>query len=179
MRENNALFFGLVIHTILKYWNILFWLVEKFKTSYLKSNEFCCNHDFAIHLWKIATMYNWPFVLSLLCTTGRKNFWRRIVKLFKLRPKFEISVKIEDENRNELIFEKLVNERMEMGQTKTRCTDTGDSFGNVTTVFLKHNLGYSSDFNVWSLSCWARHGICIFYEKWIFLVIPRYRPKFA
>ena len=59
----------------------------------------------------------------------------------------EISVKIEDENRNELIFEKLVNERMEMGQTKTRCTDIGESFGNVTTVFLKHNLGHSSDFN--------------------------------
>ena len=60
----------------------------------------------------------------------------------------EIAIKIEDEKGNELMFEKFVNERFQMGHTETRCTDTSDSFGNVTTVFLKHNLGYSSDPNV-------------------------------
>ena len=57
----------------------------------------------------------------------------------------EISIKIKYSSGKELTFDSFAQKSFQMGHTETKCIESSQSYGNVSKVFLKHNLGFSSD----------------------------------
>ena len=58
----------------------------------------------------------------------------------------EVFIMVKYENGNERVFDKFIKKTFQLGHTESRCIELDEHFGNVSNVFLKHNLEFSSMF---------------------------------